>query len=549
MNDQLTWQFANIIEALGGLGLFILGMKSMSDSLQRFVSGRSRALIEKYSSNRVAAALIGTSLSSLLHSGSASAILIIGFVNAGIISLYQSLAVFLGIGVGASLAVQFITFPISSISFPAIFIGTFFRFYFRNRKVVLLGTLLIGIGLIFLGLKIMTSGIMPLSHTILSAKFINYLFSWQIGVVILGALLTFLFQSPSTAIGVIIVMAVGQVITLSDAVVMVMGGNLGIAATAMLASANGTVSARRSAIIYFIMNFVFILLALLLFPYFMKLVTVLSPVSSMSANNGIPRFIANGYTIFNLIMLIIFLPFIGFFARSAPRVILKKQDTDDLSPYPQFIDVKVLNTPQIAMIQARKEIKQMADNASSMFDDLVTLFYNYDTKVERRIAQKEEAIDSLQKQLSEYIVKLSQKMDEPEELSQVSLMIHMVNLIENFADINDSLLKYLKRKKEYNIQFSPEAMNDLKKLAADVERMVLVITDKWEFSENDLTEVNSLNEKIKSKQEIMLNEHITRMQTGECTVQAGFIYSDILTAFSALADHVVSIVSTGKEFK
>lgn len=214
-------------EVLGGLGLFILGMKSMSEGLQKISGERLRRSLEKITGNRLTAALAGSCLASLLQSSSAASILVIGFVNAGLISLYQALGVLLGTGLGATIAIQFIAFRVSLFALPAIFLGVLLTLFSQKRKLVYLGNLLLGAGLVFLGLQIMEAGFSPISQNDLLKGLQNRYLSWRISAALLGACLTFLIQSSSAATGLVIAMTGSGLMAYETGTAMVVGEVLG----------------------------------------------------------------------------------------------------------------------------------------------------------------------------------------------------------------------------------------------------------------------------------------------------------------------------------
>jgi len=264
-------------EALGGLGLFILGMKSMSEGLQRIAGDRLRQALEKVTGNRLTAALMGSCLASLLQSSSAASILIIGLVNAGLVSVYQALGVLMGTGIGTTLAIQFIAFKISHIALPAIALGVFLKYSCKRRRFVYVGELMLGAGLIFFGLQLMEAGFAPVKQSALFQAVQHPLFGLRISGVLLGALLTFLIQSGSAVIGIVIALAGSGLIGFESGVAMVIGEVLGTSLITLIATLGGTQAARRSALIYTIINVVAISIVLIGFPLFLQTIQLLSP--------------------------------------------------------------------------------------------------------------------------------------------------------------------------------------------------------------------------------------------------------------------------------
>ncbi len=281
---------SSIWEAFGGIGLFILGMNSMSEGLQKLAGDRLRRFLEKTTGNRLTAALMGSCLASLLQSSSAASILVIGFVNAGLISLYQALAVLLGTGIGATLVIQFIAFNISYFALPSIFFGVILKFFGRKRRLLYIGDLLLGAGLVFLGLQIMEHGFVPISQNALVRGIHSQFFSWRISAVLLGALLTFLIQSSSAATGIVIALAGSGLLSLEAGVAIIVGEVIGSALITAVATINGTPAAKRTALIYFVINVFAVALVMLFFPLFLKTVAFLSPGDAAYIGPNIDRF-------------------------------------------------------------------------------------------------------------------------------------------------------------------------------------------------------------------------------------------------------------------
>lgn len=550
---------ATLAEALGGVGLFILGMKTMSEGLQQLAGNRFRTLLERAARNRYSAALLGTCLASLLQSGSSASILVVGFVNAGLVSMYQALAILLGTGVGATVAVQFIAFQISDVALIAIFFGIFFKFFFKRRYLVNTGELLLGAGLLFLGLRLMESGFSPIGQSAIVKSINEYVFAWRISTVLFGALITFLVQSAPAATGIVIALAGSGLVSFPDAIGMTIGSNLGVALITALAAISGTLTAKRVAAINLAINFLSVLLVLILLPLFIKVLFLVSPVGPglppdilklpeiIPEKSILPRLIANAHTLFSILAMLFFLPFIGFITRSAEVLRSWSGAKGDMSPQPRFLDTRVINTPTIAMLQSRNEICRMADIASSMYDDALQLLYRFDAKSVRLIKEKEGALDSLQKHISGFLVMLSRGHLDSGNSTRIPSLLHMVNELEHIGDVNMAIVELLQRKKYDKVHFSIQAMADLKKIAAVVGEITLILKSAPDLSADELEKSGALYREVLEMQEAMLASHVTRMKSGHCSVDAGLLYNDIVAAFVRVADITCSIVRTGRE--
>jgi phosphate:Na+ symporter len=554
---------SSIWEAFGGIGLFILGMNSMSEGLQKLAGQRLRRFLEKTTGNRLTAALMGSCLASLLQSSSAASILVIGFVNAGLISLYQALAVLLGTGIGATLVIQFIAFNISYFALPSIFFGVILKFFGRKRRLLYIGDLLLGAGLVFLGLQIMEHGLAPISQNALVRGLHGQFFSWRISAVLLGALLTFLIQSSSAATGIVIALASSGLLSLEVGVAIVVGEVIGSALITAVATINGTPAAKRTALIYFVINVFAVALVMLFFPLFLKTVAFFSPGDAafigpdidrlatsftQPARPYIARHLANAHTIFNVMSAILLLPLIGFFARSADKLLPGRKVVVDIEARPKYIDQRVLNTPSIALLQVKNELRRMAEIARSMFNDTLEQFNRYDAKRVVRIKQEEEVLDILNRDISDFLVLLSRRSLSSENSMEIPVMLHIINDLEHLGDQSEAIQDCLCRKKESNIFFSNTAISELKALAAKVSEIVNLSVDSMGNASAETLELSRvLKNAIKEMEENFNSNHITRLTTGKCTVVAGMIYSDIVNAFNKIAEYSFTIIETEKE--
>jgi phosphate:Na+ symporter len=555
-----------IWEVLGGLGLFVLGMKSMSEGLQKLAGEKLRRSLEKVTGNRLTAALMGSCLASLLQSGSAASILVIGFVNAGLVSMYQALAVLLGTGIGSTLAIQFIAFNVSSLALPAVFTGVLLTFFSKRRRVVYLGNLLLGAGLVFLGLQIMEAGFSPISRNDLLKGLQNNFFSWRISAALLGAFLTIVIQSGSAATGIVIAMAGSGVVGIDAGVAMVVGEVLGTALVTAAASVNGSLAAKRTALVYLIISIASVSGVLLLFPFFLKLVDILSPEMSLRAISSSPyvptvdaasallpdvaRHLANAHTIFNVLNAVLFLPFIGILARSAPVLMPGSKRVNENELRPLFIDVRIINTPTIAFLQAKNELKRMVDVTRMMFDEVIEQFYKYDAKKFVRIGQRQEVLTVLQREISAYLITLSRQTLNRQTTMEIPVILHMLNDLKHIGDQNEAILELLRRKKEDKIIFTAAAMTELRDLAALVGEMVHLATGSVSEETSGTSDLLAdRRNAVMAMQETMLNSHMKRLTGGKCTVVAGMSYSDIISAFVKLSDHAFTLMEMKGELK
>lgn len=548
-----------LLETLGGLGLFVFGMKTMADGLQRLASGRFRRILERLAGNRLSAALMGSCLSSLLQSSGAASIIIIGFVNAGLLSLYQALGMLVGTGLGTALAVQFIAFKVSFLSLPAIFLGVTLKYFSNRRKWAFFGEILLGFGLLFFGLDIMESSLLPIGRGHLFSVIHTFPFTVPLANVFIGALLTFLVQSGSAALGIIVVMAASGVIGFEQATAMTLGEVIGTFAFAAIASIGGTVAAKRTVFFYGIIAFLSVACVLLFFPLYLALVSQVTPgfgvdlpiIDSVvqagrqsSFQVVTARSVANSYTVFSIFIALVFLPLIGFFARSAGKI-LPEMGRADVDLAPRYLDYRVVNTPTLAFLQAGNELKRMAEVACSMVCDTVEQFYGFNAKRSSLIKQKENLLDVLQKEISAFLVNIARHAPASEKSVDIPVFLSTVNDLEVIGDNCETILDCLRRKKEGAVFFSDTAMDELKSNAKKASYLMTLALDALDsFDVPNAEAMLELRRDLLESEEILKRNHLVRLSAGDCTVIAGLLFMEIVSAFTRIGDAAFTIIET-----
>ncbi|GFO59930.1 sodium:phosphate symporter [Geomonas silvestris] len=544
-----SWSY--ISQALGGLALFILGMRTMSEGLQKVSGERLRRILEKGTGNRLTAPLIGSCLSSLLQSGSAASVLVVGFVNAGLLSLYQALGVLLGTGIGTTLAIQFIAFRVAAFALPAITLGVLLSFFSRSRRLAKLGGLLLGAGLVFFGLSLIEEACLPLGESAIFGILHQQVFSARLTAVFLGALITFVVQSGGATIGIVIALAAGGALHYDAAIAMVVGEVAGASLIPLIASVGGTPTAKRTVIIYCAINAVAISLALAFFPFFLRAVDFCSPGNLTALHQGavlpltpelrpfIARHLANAHTIFTLACALVFLPLIGFFARSAETLLPTRRSESEARP--RFIDNRVLKTPTIALAQAWNELERMLETACTMYRELVSLFDDFDPKLAAAVREKEVVLDVLHRDMSQFLIALSRETLSVERAVEIPSMLQLVNDLELIGDQCDLLLNYLIRKKEERLTYSAAAMDELKLVAVRVGAALELASRvfKGDTDEN----LERFEAELAQLEDELNQSHLVRLKSGKCSIVAGLLFGDMIASFAKIAQLSFTIIA------
>ncbi|MFA6009461.1 MAG: Na/Pi cotransporter family protein [Desulfobacteraceae bacterium] len=385
---------------VGGLGMFIYGMKLMSDGLQKSAGNSLKMILEKLTSNRVIGAFVGLVVTAIIQSSSATTVMVVGFVNAGLMNLMQALSVVLGANIGTTITAQIIAFKVSQFALPAIGIGVVMRLFIKGKKTQSMGEILLGFGFLFLGMEIMTKGFAPLNHNAAFKDAFVMFSSNPLLAVAAGAILTMVVQSSSATIGITIALATIGVIDYMAASALVLGENIGTTITANLAAIGTNKAARRAALGHFLFNLIGVSYMVLFLPGLMQLVDAFTPgAANMIAADGtrpnLARHIANVHTTFNIINTLIFLPILPYLARLCEKII-KGDDTPDSFKLIYLKEVLV-ETPTIAVVQAIKEVKRMSDSALAMLKLSKDAFFERNLDKINKIYELEESVDLLQK--------------------------------------------------------------------------------------------------------------------------------------------------------
>ena len=545
---------------IGGLGLFLFGMKIMSEGLQKVAGDRMRQILAALTNNRIIGTLVGLSVTAIIQSSSATTVMVVGFVNAGLMSLVQSIGVVLGANIGTTVTAQLIAFNISKFALPAIGIGAGVKLFARSRKWVYAGEILLGFGILFFGLSIMKETFEPIK----GSQEIRHLFlmignNHLLGVLI-GALLTILVQSSSATIGITLALAGTGLLTFDASVALILGENIGTTITANLAAIGTNLAARRTALAHFLFNVIGVAYMLAFFPYFIEFVdkiTALGGVgpadfvvhtqaqaAALGAAIGdkpfIARHIANCHTFFNIINTLIFLPLVGLLAKLTTLLIRGREE--EMEFHLKFIDNRVLNTPPIALGQARAETRRMAQVSLEMLDETIGFLEDLDEKHLSLLARKEEMVDMLQKEITDFLVALSQKSVTPETSKDIASMMHIVNDLERVGDHCENLWHLGVRKKNEKVVFSDVAINEIRELAEKTKAFLAFMISALERRDGSIGEkADFMETDIDHLEAISRNNHIARLNTGECAVQPGLIFIDMLHNFEKIGDHTFNV--------
>jgi phosphate:Na+ symporter len=543
---------ALIFKLLGSLGVFLYGMRVMSDALQRAAGERLQTILNYMTANRFLAVLTGFIITALVQSSSATTVMVVSFVNASLLSLTQAIGVIMGANIGTTVTTWIVSFigfkfKISAIALPIVGVGLPFLFAKTQRRRDF-GEILIGFGLLFLGLMFLKNSVPDIKSNPAALEFLkNYtdlgFLSFVIFVVV-GSVLTVIVQSSSAAMAITVTMAFMGWIDFHTSAAIVLGENIGTTVTAYLASLGTSVHARRAARAHFLFNVFGVIWMAAVFGIFTKLVLAVAPWDS-SLQENLPLNLALFHTMFNLTNTVICIPLIGVIA-TAVKQLVKESERDKKSEYRlEYISTGIQNTPELNIIKARQEITHMAEIVQQMFDNFLNVFRHPGKKmgdVVSEVKQLEDLTDQMQEEITGYLVSLSKETLSDVNVKHINAMMRIVNELENIGDSIYKLMLLTQRKYDSNIQLHAKAMNEFD----DFVELISEFMDLYQQKMNERLEPRvlelayRLEYKINHLRDDLKQAAQDRLQNG-ADVKSELLYLDLLKHFEHIGDKSLNI--------
>jgi phosphate:Na+ symporter len=516
-----------LFELLGGIGLFLFAIKLMGESLQDLAGDRLRQLISSLTSTPVKGVLVGTLVTVLIQSSSATTVMSVSFVHAGLMTLKQAVGVIMGANIGTTVTAQLIAFKIKHYALPIIAVGMLLSVFGRTKKQKYLGNGLVGFGLLFLGMKHMGDAMKFLRGR--EDIFLAFSHNPILGVMA-GAGLTMLVQSSSATVGLTIAMASQGLLNLDAAIPILLGDNIGTTITAVIACLGSNRSAKQAAAGHVMFNVLGVTIFMMILPLFKHMVLLTS--------GDISRQLANAHTIFNLTNTVIFLPFTSVFVKIIRFVIPSKETISYTGP--QFLDTKLIEASPAAAVDAvRKEIIRMGGLARQMMQDVHHAFVNDDPHMIQQVNQTEKIINELTHKVAGYSSELWQKSLSQDLSLVLSSYINGLGDLERIGDHAQNLIELYEYKRENKLPFSEKGMEEFEQMFGTtlraVELSVESIADEDTDKAREVVEV--LEEQIDAMEKDLRKRHIKRLNKGKCHPSAGVVFIDILSNLERIGDH------------
>ena len=530
---------------LCGLGLFLFGMKLMGDGLELTAGSKLKTLVERLTTNKYMGALIGLLVTAVIQSSSATTVMVVGFVNAGIMNLAQAVGVIMGANIGTTVTSFLIAIKLNSLAPLAIFFGVILMQFSKkvNRRHV--GQIITGFGVLFYGMSVMSTAMDPLSESEFFRDAIIQLRHPLLGLLV-GLVFTAIIQSSSASVGVLQALAVSGAVGLDSAIFVIYGQNIGTCVTAILSSIGTTKTAKRTATVHLLFN----VIGAMLFTVLTIALPVVSWIEALAPGNVVMQ-ISLIHIFFNVIMTGLLLPMSNVLVRLACRVI-PGEDKQREAMSLRFLDPRILSTPPIAVTQVIKEVERMATLAKNNFLlAMDALFAGGENKLQE-LEENEGVLNYLNQTITEYLVKINALELEENDRKVVGALFHVVSDYERVGDHSENLGEQAAILMSGKASLSEAATLELERMRDLVEK---ILDDSFHLflkgsGDSRLAfEVNATEEVIDNETDRLKDEHIERLNQGLCTAQSGAVYTDTLTNLERIADHATNIAFSLKDTK
>ena len=575
----MTWEnFSVLLEQLflmlGGMAVFMTGMKIMSHSLEQAAGSKMRGLMSKISNNRLAGVGIGAAVTALMNSSAATTVMLVGFVNVGVLSLAQATAIIMGANIGTTVSAQIFAFTGEGVGLSAtgIFalvamVGLILTMVAKKDRVTQIGNIMIGIGFIFIGLKFLSSAVSQLVNNEFWGEKIKDIFIaigggdqfavWQMLLLfLLGVTLTAVMQSSAAMTGLVISLAGNGLISINMAIFITLGSNIGTCFTSIIASVGTSVNARRTAFIHLAFNAIGCILFIIPLFFVQEYVSdFLLKISSFGAETVdetvVQHAIANFHLFFNVVTTLVLLPFVNLLVKLASKVVPEKSNgiVRGKKSALHYLDPRLLEAPPIAVTQVRKEIVGMANMAFLNYRRSLKMLTEGDFSEQQEFDETERQINQLNKEITSYCIQLSAKELSDTDEKKISAFFHNVSDLERIGDYAQNITEYAARMQEDGGSFSEAAIEEIKAVDKNVDEVFNNMIGC--LARRDLSllpAVNEAEEEVDRLTNVMQEAHIGRMNDGVCMPESGAIYLQLAGNIERIADHMVNVAKSVKSY-
>lgn len=537
--EGLKMSFGTILTMAGGLGLFLFGMELMSDSIEKVAGARLRRILEIFTTNRFMGMIVGIIFTGIIQSSSACTVMVVSFVNSGLMNLYQAAGVILGANIGTTITSQLVSFNLSKIAPLILLVGVVVMMFTKKEKVRKVAEVVVGFGILFVGLSTMSQAMANMKN---EPQVVNLLMSLKnpFLATLMGFALTAIIQSSSVTVSIVLLLANQDLLPLPITLYIILGCNIGACATAMLASMTGKKDAKRAALIHLLFNIIgTVIIYIALFVAGDQIVEL---IKSISADNG--RFVANAHTLIKIAQVIMLFPFTSWLVKMIYLIVPgEDQKVGYRESYQlKYIGDKVVFNPATAVVEVIKELERMASLAEENLNRAMNALITLDEEDIEEVYEVEKNINFLNHAITDYLVKINQTTLPIEDLNSLGALFHVVNDIERIGDHAENVADAARQRKEEGVSISKEAQKELGDMLEMVNKIIRYAVEMFAKSdESHMQEIVTLEDQVDEKERELQKKHVERLTKGECSPEAGMIFSDIVSGLERVADHATNI--------
>ena len=537
--EGLKMSFGTILTMAGGLGLFLFGRELMSDSIEKVAGARLRRILEIFTTNRFMGMIVGIIFTGIIQSSSACTVMVVSFVNSGLMNLYQAAGVILGANIGTTITSQLVSFNLSKIAPLILLVGVVVMMFTKKEKVRKVAEVVVGFGILFVGLSTMSQAMANMKN---EPQVVNLLMSLKnpFLATLMGFALTAIIQSSSVTVSIVLLLANQDLLPLPITLYIILGCNIGACATAMLASMTGKKDAKRAALIHLLFNIIgTVIIYIALFVAGDQIVEL---IKSISADNG--RFVANAHTLIKIAQVIMLFPFTGWLVKMTYLIVPgEDQKVGYRESYQlKYIGDKVVFNPATAVVEVIKELERMASLAEENLNRAMNALITLDEEDIEEVYEVEKNINFLNHAITDYLVKINQTTLPIEDLNSLGALFHVVNDIERIGDHAENVADAARQRKEEGVSISKEAQKELGDMLEMVNKIIRYAVEMFAKSdESHMQEIVTLEDQVDEKERELQKKHVERLTKGECSPEAGMIFSDIVSGLERVADHATNI--------
>ena len=537
-------KITDFFSLLGGLALFLYGMQMMSNGLEAAAGNKMKQILEKLTANRFLGVLVGAGITAVIQSSSATTVMVVGFVNSGMMTLKQAVWIIMGANIGTTITGQLIALDVGELAPLLAVAGVALIVFVKKQKVHHYGLIVAGLGILFIGMEMMSGAMMPLRE---SEAFVSLMtkFSNPVLGILAGAVFTAVIQSSSASVGILQALAGSGLIGLSNAVYVLFGQNIGTCITAILAAIGTSRNAKRTTVIHLMFN----LIGTAIFTVVCIATPLTALVESFTPGN-VSSQIANMHTLFNIVTTLLLLPFGNYLAKAAVRILPEKQDEQADVMHMEFIrpmetkrDTQI-GLSAIAVTSIKKELHRMIDMAKENVEASFTAVKAGTTADLETIQEREEYIDYLNKEISKYISKVLVNESNPRDSQYISALFKVCGNVERIGDHAMNICGYTRMIEKQGITFSKEVrieIDEMKEVCKKALDYLGEIHHDQQEDNQDMKAIEKFEQQIDDMTDDYRKKQLIRMQNGTCSEEGCIIYSEMLTDFERIGDHILNI--------